>query len=121
MATRAVVRSSDAASGPGGEVAIFTWSGLANLDDGDPVAMSAYSDRSVQVTGTFGVGGNCRIQGSNDGVNWAVLTDPQGNDLNITSAKIEAVLEVTRLIRPLITAGDGTTNLAVTMLCRRNR
>lgn len=92
------------------------WTGLLNGDDGAPVDLNDYTDRSVQVQGTIGVGGNCRIEGSNDGTNYVVLTDPQGTALNITAAGvIEQVLEVTRYIRPRITAGDGTTSLTVTI------
>lgn len=99
---------------------LVQWTGLLNGDDGAPVEFDAFADRSVQVTGTFGTGGNCRIQGSNIGdPNWAVLTDPQGNALNISAAGLEAISELARYVRPLITAGDGTTNLTVTMLLRR--
>lgn len=98
---------------------IYTWV-LANGDTGNPIEMPSFADRSIQVVGTFGAGGNLRIQGSNDGTNYATLTDPQGNDLNITAAKIEQVTEVVRWIRPNVTAGDGTTNLTVILLVRRN-
>lgn len=101
-------------------VAIVEWTGLLNTDDGQPIELVQFSDRSIQVTGTFGAGGNLRIQGSLDGVNWAVLTDPQGNDLNITTAKIEAVAEMTTWIRPLVTAGDVSTNLTVRLVARRD-
>lgn len=100
---------------------VVVWSGLTNAtsDDGSAVELFGSPDRSVQVTGTFGAGGSVRLQGSNDGSNWAALTDPQGNDLNITSAKIEAITEITRYIRPLVTAGDGTTSLVVTVFARK--
>lgn len=92
------------------------WTGLANGDDGTPYEGVGSTDRSVQVTGTFGTGGSVRLEGSNDGTNYAALTDPQGNDLNITSAKIEAITELCRYIRPRVTAGDGTTSLVVTVV-----
>ena len=95
-----------------------TWAGLLNGDTGAPVRMSQYSDKSVQVLGTFGAGGNLRWEGSNDGTNWAVLTDPQGNDLNFATAKIEAVTEAVAWVRPNVTAGDGTTNLTVVALLK---
>lgn len=100
---------------------VVVWTGLtfATTDDGQPLQMPGSADRSVQVTGTFGTGGSVRIQGSNDGTNYVALTDPQGNALNITAAGIEAVQEITRYIRPLITAGDGSTSLTVTMLVRK--
>lgn len=100
---------------------VITWTGLtfATTDDGDPLEMPGSADRSVQVTGTLGAGGSVRIEGSNDGVNYAALNDPQGNVLDIATLKIEQVLDLTRYIRPRITAGDGTTSLTVTMLVRR--
>ena len=99
---------------------IYTWSGLLNGDSGEPIEMPSFADRSIQIVGVFGSGGNLRIQGSNNGTDWATLTDPQGNDLNITTAKIEQVTEVVRYIRPLVTAGDGTTDLDLILLVRRN-
>jgi len=77
------------------------------------------SIRSVQITGTFGAGGTCVIEGSNDGTNYATLADPQGNALSFTAAGIEAILENTKYIRPRVTAGDGTTSLTVTLLASR--
>lgn len=93
------------------------WSGLTNAttDDGAPVEMPDYADRSIQVQGTIGAAGNLRIEGSNDGTNYVVLTDPQGTALNIVAAGvIEQIQEITRYIRPRITAGDGTTSLVCT-------
>lgn len=94
-----------------------TWSGLTQTtsDDGAPIELPDYADRSIQVQGTIGAAGNLRIEGSNDGTNYVVLTDPQGTALNITaSGVIEQVQEITRYLRPRVTAGDGTTNLNVT-------
>jgi len=99
------------------------WTGLLNTDTGESLKeeFSDYSDRSVQVHGTFGAGGNVQIQGSNEGSNFYFLNDPQGNALDFGSAKIEQVLEQTLFIKPVVTAGDGTTNLTVTMIARRSR
>lgn len=103
----------------GDEVLIFTFANMANGDSGLALERPGSADRSVQVEGTFGSGGNVVIEGSNDGTNYRVLTDPQGNGLNFTSAKIESVMEITRYIRPRVTAGDGTTLLTVSILMRR--
>lgn len=89
---------------------------LATGDDGQPLADGQYNDRSVQVAGVFD-GASVRLEGSNDGENWATLTDPQGNDLVITSAKIEAITEVSLRLRPVIVGGGASTALAVTVLC----
>lgn len=95
---------------------ILTWEGMQNGDDGQPIELANFADRSVQVEGTFGSGGTARIEGSINGTDYRVLTDPQGNDLDITTGKIEAVTELVRFIRPRIVGGDGTTSLNVTMI-----
>ena len=97
---------------------VITWASLANGESGQALEMTGAADRSVQVTGTFGSGGNLRVQGSNDGVNWNTLTDPQGNDINITVSKIEQIMEITRYIRPSVTAGSGV-SLTASILVRR--
>lgn len=113
MATRAAVMTNQDMRS-----VTVTWSGLTNAstDDGTPVEFADYADRSIQVQGTIGAGGNLRIEGSNDGTNYVVLTDPQGTALNFVAAgTLEQVQEMTRFLRPRITAGDGTTNLTCTM------
>lgn len=101
---------------------VVVWGPMANTDVGLPVKMPGKSDRSVQVYGTFGAGGNLRIEGTNElaqaPANYATLTDPQGNALDFTAAKIEQLLEITYQVRPRVTAGDGTTSLTVTMLIK---
>lgn len=97
-----------------------SWSTMANGDSGEPLQNPGSADRSVQVTGTFGVGGTVVLQGSNDGTNYRTLTDPQGNALSFTAAAIEAVQEITRYTRPSVTGGDGTTSLTVTLVVTGN-
>ena len=104
---------------PQGSIVRFTWV-LAQGDTGGEITWLTYADRSVQVFGTFG-GASVVIEGSNDGTNWAVLTDPQGNDLSISSAKIEQILEVCLFLRPRISGGDGTTSLTAVVVARDNR
>lgn len=107
----------------GDNVRVVTWTGLtqASSDDGDPFEMPGWPDRSVQVTGTLGTGGVVTIEGSNEAVptTWAPLNDPQGNALAINSLRIEQILELTRWIRPRITAGDGATDLTVRLLVNK--
>lgn len=107
-----------------GDVAhVVVWSGLLNGDSGDPVAMPGSSDRSIQFEGTLGVGGTIVLEGSNEETptNWHLLTDPQGNDISKTAFDLEAVTELTRWVRPRVTAGDGTTNLVATLFLKGNR
>jgi hypothetical protein len=95
--------------------------GVSEVDAAEHVEHVEYPDRSVQVAGTFGAGGTVVIQGSNDGANWATLTDQLGNPLSFTTADIATIMEVARYIRPVVTAGDGTTSISVSILFRRAR
>ena len=97
---------------------IVSWPALQNGDDGDPVDFAQFADRSVQTSGTFGVGGSVRIEGTINGTDWAPLTDPQGNALDLTSAKIESITELVRYIRPRVIAGDGATSINVHIIMK---
>lgn len=98
----------------------YTWAGLGNGDTGNPFGARLFADRSVQVVGTFGSGGQMNLEGSNDGgTSWSTLTDPQGNALEMTDTTIEAILEYTELIRPNVTAGDGSTDLTIHIVARK--
>lgn len=96
------------------------WAALVNGDAGDAIGpdLAAWSDRSIQVAGTFGASGNVLWEGSNDGTNWATLNAPQGTALAWTAAAIKQVLEGALFMRPRVTAGDGTTSLIVTVQLR---
>jgi hypothetical protein len=98
------------------------WLGLANGDSGAPLDNCDFQDRTVQITGVFGAGGSCAIQGSNDGgVTWSTLTDPLGAPLVFTSAGIKMITELPYAIRPAVTAGDGATAINVYLLQRGDR
>lgn len=100
--------------------ALITWT-LANGDTGEPLEGVDFADRTVQISGTFGAAGSCTIEGSNDGAAWFALTDPQGNAITKTAAGLEVIEEGPRYLRPNVTAGDGTTNLTITLWARRAR
>jgi len=101
-----------------GDSAAFTWDPLANGDEGAAVEYGAFTDRSIQFAGVFGSGGTVALEGSNDGVNFAVLTDLQGNAITKTSGSIETVTEATRFVRPRVTGGDGTTAITAILFVR---
>ena len=116
MAEVAVALTEISASVP---MLMATWSPLANGDTGSPVELPAYADQTVTIEGTFSVGGSCTLKGSNDGTNYYALTDPQGNAITMTSARIEAVTETPRFVKPHVTAGDGSTAIQVRLIARR--
>lgn len=92
------------------------WTGLLNGDTGLPQTGALLPDKSVQVSGTFGVGGSVSIKGSNDNATWFTLTDPQGNALVFTAAGMEQISENPQHMMPEVTAGDGSTSLTVTIV-----
>ena len=96
------------------------WGALAKGDAGDTLGpdLALWSDRSIQVNGTFGASGTVVWEGSNDGVNFFTLTAPAGTSLTFTAAGLKQVLEGVLYARPRVTSGDGTTNLSVTVLLR---
>lgn len=99
---------------PAIETTRVRWATMANGDVGDAVELGHYSDRSIQVVGTFGTGGSVSLKGSNDGgTTWATLTDPAGNAITFTATGIKQILHLPHKIRPEVTAGDGTTSLTV--------
>jgi len=105
-----------------GSVFEALWTPLTTANaSGTPVSAIEHADRSAQASGIFGVGGTVTIEGSNDGVNFVPLTDPQGNPIAITVAKVEQISEITQFIRPVLTGGDGTTSITVACVLRRNQ
>ena len=104
-----------------GSVSIFQWTPLTTTNaDGAPVGAVQYADRSVQAVGTFGAGGSITFQGSNNGVDWSALNTAQGSPVALTAATmLKQLVEIPRYIRPVVTAGDGTTSVTAIMVARR--
>src|SRR5262245_36384796 len=112
MATRAATKANTTWENE--HCLVITWTGLLQGDDGEPVELPSFADRSVQLIGTFTTG-TLIIEGSNEAspATYATLNDPQGNALSNTSEKIEGILEITRWIRPRVSGGNGSTSLTV--------
>ena len=106
---------------PGDDTAlIVTWGPMANGDTAVGFPQAQMSERTVQVKGTFGAGGNVNFSGSNDGgTTYSVLQDDFGTAMAITTAGIRRCNAVAQLVAPQVSAGDGTTALTIVMTCRR--
>lgn len=102
-------------------IVVFTWTPVASGDTCLPATgFSAFADRAIQVTGTFGASTpSVAIQGTLDGTNYAALRDPQGTTIAITAAGIKQIQENVRGLKPVFTGGDGTSSLTITVLARR--
>lgn len=104
------------------------WSGMKSGDVGSPLGDPGAGDRTVQVTGAFGVGTAVQIEGTLDqqtvagaASNWFPLRDPASNTINMTAAGVRAILENVLALRPHVVSGDGTESLTVTVLTRAPR
>lgn len=100
------------------------WTALLNAETGDATKLPKWGNKSVHISGVPGVTGVVAIQGSNDGVAWAVLSSGLSTQGDLTAlavpaapgATIRAVYENTEWIRPVVSAGDGTTTVKVVII-----
>ena len=90
------------------------WTPVTEADTCRAVQYPEFSDKSIQVAGTFG-GASVALNGSNDGSNFAALRDPSSTTIAITTAGIKAVLENTLQVQPAATGGTGQ-SLTITIL-----
>ncbi len=115
MATIAPVKSFGGSKGDGSTY-IVTWTPVTSADTCGPTSMPEYTDRSVQVSGTFD-SASVAIHGSNNGgVSFVAMNDPTSTVIAITSAAIKAILENSDQIKPVITGGSGSQSLTVSIL-----
>ena len=86
------------------------------------------SDKCIHFKGTAGAGGTAKLQGSNDGatvpvfggITLALLRSPDSVVISATGESLFQILESPVWIRPLVTAGDGTTNFTALLMCKPN-
>lgn len=96
---------------------IVTWGPLGAGDEGAPISMIGSSRRTLQVIGSFAGGSKVTIEGSNNGTDWAPLSDIHGNRLVFAGVGISTVADLTLWIRPRVSTGNpGAT---VIMLMRK--
>ena len=100
-------------------VSRYVWPEMKAGDVGDPVALSQFPDRAIQVVGDFGVGGKIDIEGSVIDDEFDVMNDVQANPLSFTTRKIEQVQELVKEIRP-VCSGNVATNLTVGLILRKS-
>ena len=69
--------------------------------------MGRYSERTVQVSGTFG-SATVVVEGSNDGTNWFALTKPAATAISFTAAGGASIVENPLYVRPKSTGGTAS-------------
>lgn len=85
------------------------WEGLTTAGSpGTSFKLTAQSALAgcVQVIGTFG-GATVTLKGSNNGTNWVILKDLQGNDLSFSAAGMAEFTTSTAYIRAESVGGTG--------------
>lgn len=115
---------------------LIVWTGLDGDDSGQAVFLPNYSDKTVQIIGTFD-SNTLTVYGSNDvdrvradiaagtlfgsaTATWTALTDPQGNAIAKTGAAIEEILENPAYILCVNAGGGGSTATEVMLTATRN-
>ena len=101
---------------------LATWTALTQtgLDTGDPIDMGKYDRKSIQASGTLGVGGSMLLEWSNDKTNWTTAKDGLGIAIALAASPSgTAILETARWFRPRVTAGDGTTSFTANLWGQR--
>lgn len=99
---------------------VVSWANIANGDTCTDVELPGFNIRSIQFAGTFG-GATIVLQGSNDSTNYSTLTNGRGTAISKTAAAFEDVHQVSRLTRPSISGGAGSTITATLLCVRRGR
>ena len=90
----------------GGRGFSVLWETVTENDTCTAVELGPHSDRSAQITGTFG-SGNVSIEGSNDGTNYEILDDLGGTAITLSAAGLQGVGPLTRYIRPRTPTGTS--------------
>lgn len=119
MATIKPTFSTIAVGRGNGSCMVVKWTPVTEADTCAPVSFPEYSDKSIQVYGTFG-SASIALNGSNDTVDnasptFAALRDPSSTTIAITSAGIKAVLENTVQVQPVSSGGSSSSVTIIVM------
>ena len=102
-----------------GSIVMAVWNLTSADATGDALRWADWADRSVTFAGTWG-GATAALESSNGGSTWVPLDDPQATATSKTANGIEAVLELTRFVRPKLTTVGAGAVLAATILMRNS-
>lgn len=105
-----------------GDIALQKWEAMLDTDVGlvSSPGYGEFPEKSVQVAGTWGAGGELTLQGTIDGTNFSTLDDKDGNPIVLTADGFRSIRDAVVAIRPSVTGGDGSTDLDVTVFHRRH-
>lgn len=117
LATRSVTASQNTGTG----VYTYHWgsdTALDSDDDGTAIGMMPGYDYYAQLKGTLGTGGSLTLQGSFDsGTTYGAMQDQNGDDAVFGAIGVIRKIDTwAPTIRPLATAGDGSTALELVLV-----
>lgn len=98
----------------------YTWSGITNSDTAAALVMPRTKGAvaAIQITGTPD-SATVILQGSNDGTNWASLTDVNNDAISLTaSTSVVDFSTAAAQIRPSVSGGGGSQDLNVIVVAR---
>lgn len=103
-----------------GSVFLISWLLTTADNDGAPIDGIEWADRSMLCQSVAWGGATVGLEGSNDGgAVYVPLADPQGGAISKSANAIEAVLELTRLMRPRLTTVGTAASITVSIIARR--
>lgn len=112
----------------GPHVLLVKYTGLTTTDTCKAFSLPEHSDRSVHIGGNFSGSASMAIHGSNDdlesGANlaYAAVKDADGTAITgKVAAFVNTIRDITLFTKPVLTSGDGSADIDVHILCRRNR
>jgi hypothetical protein len=109
----AVISPTEGTAASDARTRVVSWIEMGQSDTATAVQLGAWSDRSVQVAGDFSGAASLAIHGSNDGTNYILLQDTLGDDLTFTAAGLLSIGQATRYIKPVLSSGNGSTDLDI--------
>lgn len=124
MGTISPVASQPFQGGINRKVRKLFWETLTTTNPtGVGIRLPALGDKTVQATGNFAGSASIGIQGSNDSTDgsdgtWFSLEGPADSALAFTAAGGDVIKENPLWIRPLLSSGNGSTDIDVTVICR---
>ena len=87
-------------------VNVATWDAVTENDEAEARIFPYKADKTVQVGGTLG-GSTVTLKGSNDGVTYFTLTDPEGTELSFAEPGLKQILENPVYLKPEFSGGAG--------------
>lgn len=96
---------------PGHGAVRWTWTGITTTTDAPaavgPITGHGFRTSSVQFSGTFAGGSSASLMGSNDGTNYFILDDINGDAITVTAGALKEFSTSALYVKPQVLSGAG--------------